>query len=125
MVQQQWMPLHTFRDTGHLVVVGVVPNTLEVGGKFHRDKPTDADTGGHSQQVFQVVKSAQTGKLSCKREEEPLVPEDVTLCALLSVYTSSQPSPCKTVMELCKRTTGKWNRALFSWSSRPHTLNVC
>ena len=51
MVQQQWMPLHTFRDTGHLVVVGVVPNTLEVGGKFHWDRPTDADTGGQSASV--------------------------------------------------------------------------
>lgn len=88
-------------------------------GKFHRDRPTDADTGAHSQRVFQVCKRVQTGKLSCKREEVPLVPEDVTLCALLSVYTSSHPSPCKTVTELCRRTTGKWNRALFSWSSRP------
>ena len=82
-----------------------------------------------------MCNSAQTRKLSCKREEVPQVPEDVTLCALLSVYTRCQPSSCKAVSELHRRTTGKWNRALFSWSSRPlgsaqgsswrHTLNVC
>ena len=42
-MQQQWTPLHAFRDTGHLVALGVVPDTLEVG-----DRPTDAGTGAHS-----------------------------------------------------------------------------
>ena len=38
-MRKQWTLLHTFSDTGHLVVVGVVPDTLEVGENSIRTGP--------------------------------------------------------------------------------------
>ena len=94
----------------------MVPDTLEVG-----DRPTDAGTGAHSNSECAVRCTTVRKRGSC-----PTRGKKCHKCqkmshfgAMLSVYTRCQPISCKAVTELHRRTIGKWNRALFSWSSRP------
>ena len=64
-MREQWTLLHTFSDTGHLVVVGVVPDTSEVGENSIR-------TGPLMQAQVLTVTASVPGVQQCANKETVL-----------------------------------------------------